>query len=117
MLFILDRGGRVPSTLNIGSSFSSSVLSTTCLDIFSRAHIYRGISLLGRIDARRTPTDIAGAPETRRSVVLGGGLEYQMGKNLRCWMMIEQERTEYQEVENWGRFRAGLDVFPGVLEL
>lgn len=117
MLFILDRGGRVPSTLNIGSSFSSSVLSTTCLDIFSRAHIYRGISLLGRIDARRTPTDIAGAPETRRSVVLGGGLEYQMGKNLRCWMMIEQERTEYQDVENWGRIRGGLDVFPGVLEL
>lgn len=117
MLFILDRGGRVPSTLNIGSSFSSSVLSTTCLDIFSRAHIYRGVSLLGRIDARRTPTDIAGAPETRRSLVLGGGLEYQMGKNLRCWTMIEQERTEYQEVENWGRFRAGLDVFPGVLEL
>jgi len=117
MLFMLDRGGSVPSILNIGSSFSSSVVSTTCLDIFSRTHIYRGISLLGRIDARRTPTDIAGAPQTRRSVVLGGGLEYQMGKNLRCWTMIEQERTEYQEVENWGRFRAGLDVFPGVLEL
>jgi len=117
MLFILGRGGRVPSILNIGSSFSSSVLSTTCLDIFSRAHIYRGVSLLGRIDARRTPTDIAGAPQTRRSVVLGAGLEYQMGKNLRCWTMIEQERTEYRDVENWGRFRAGLDVFPGVLEL
>jgi hypothetical protein len=117
MLFIMNRGARVPSTVNIGTSFSSSVVNTTSLDIFSRAHLYRGVSLLGSIDARRTPTDVAGAPQNRRSLVLGGGLEYQMGKNLRCWLMLEQERTEYQQVENWGRFRAGLDVYPGVLEL
>ena len=41
VLFILDRGGEVPSTLNIGSSFSSSVITTTCFDLFSRVNVSR----------------------------------------------------------------------------
>ncbi len=117
MLFLLDRGGEVPTTLSIGTSVSSSAMTTACADLFSRVNVYRGLSLLGRIDARRTPTDLAGAPEHRQSLVLGGGLEYQLGRNLRCWTMIEQERTEYRQIENWSRLRAGLDVFPGRLEL
>jgi hypothetical protein len=117
MLFILGRGGPVPSVLNIGSSFSSSLIETSCFDAFSRVHISRGVSLLASVDARRTPTDVAGAPESRRSLVLGSGLEYQLDKNLRCWMMLENERTEFVEVESWGRISGGLDVFTGRLEL
>lgn len=115
--FLLDRGGEIPSVLSLGSSFSTSVFSTAHFDLFSRFNIYRGLSLLGNIDARRTPTDVSGAPESRRSLVLGGGAEYQLRDNVRCWMMLEQERTEYQETENWGRMRAGLDLYSGVVSL
>ncbi|MCK5064136.1 MAG: hypothetical protein KAQ97_02565 [Candidatus Fermentibacteraceae bacterium] len=117
ILYRFMRSREVPSVITLSGKLSSSSIRTERAALFSRINFYRGLSLLLNAEARSTPTMVAGAGDTRKRIVFGPGLEYQIGTTLRVWGIIEQERTDLEEVEVWWRVRTGLEFYPGSLTL
>jgi hypothetical protein len=117
ILYRFMRSREVPSVITLSGKLSSSSIRTERAVLFSRINFYRGLSLLLNAEARSTPTMVAGAGNTRKRIVFGPGLEYQIGTTLRVWGIIEQERTDLEEVEVWWRVRTGLEFYPGSLTL
>lgn len=115
ILYRFMRSGEVPSVITLSGKLSTSSIRTERAALFSRINFYRGLSLLLNAEARCTPTSVAGAGDTRKRIIFGPGLEYQLGTTLRVWGIIEQERTELEEVEVWYRVRTGLEFYPGSL--
>ncbi len=115
ILYHFMRSGEVPSVITLSGKLSTSSIRTEHAALFSRINFYRGLSLLLNAEARCTPTSVARAGDTRKRIVFGPGLEYQLGTTLRVWGIIEQERTELEEVEVWIRVRTGLEFYPGSL--
>ncbi len=105
----------VPSQITLSGQLAVSSIRTSKLQLSSRVNLYRGLSLLLGAMLRETPTDVQKAGPDRQRLVFGPGLEYQLGTNARIWGMIEQERTNLEEVEVWWRLRAGLELYPGTL--
>jgi hypothetical protein len=48
-------------------------------------------------------------------VILRPGLEYIWDNRLRAWVVLERERTELDEIEEWSRIEAGIEYAPGAL--
>ncbi len=115
ILYRFMRSREVPSVITLSGKLSTSSIRTERAALFSRINFYRGLSLLLNAEARSTPTSIAGAGDTRKRIMFGPGLEYQLGSTLRVWGIIEQERTDLEEVEVWWRVRTGLEFYPGSL--
>ncbi len=115
ILYRFMRSREVPSVITLSGKFSTSSIRTERAVLFSRINFYKGLSLLLNAEARSTPTSVAGAGNTRKRIVFGPGLEYQLGTALRVWGIIEQERTDLEEVEVWWRVRTGLEFYPGSL--
>jgi len=103
----------IPSSVLIYGKVSRSAIRTERAGIFSRINLYGGLSLLLDAEARVTPTAVAGAGPERKRYTFGPGLEYQFGTTVRIWGIVEQERTNLENNENWWRLRAGLELYPG----
>ena len=106
----------MPSEIVLSGKLSTSSIRAERAALFSRINFYRGFSLLLNAEARSAPTMVAGASDTRKRIVFGPGLEYQLGTTLRVWGIIEQERTDLEEVEVWWCVRTGLEFYPGSLK-
>lgn len=105
----------VPSQITLSGKLSISSIRTARLQLTSRVNLYRGLSLLLGATLRETPTDVPRAGPNRQRLVFGPGLEYQLGTEARLWGIVEQERTDLENVEVWWRLRAGLEFYPGTL--
>lgn len=105
----------VPSTVSLTGKLALSSIRTAWLELFTRVNVWRGLSLLADARLRETPTDVQMAGPNRRRLTFGPGLEYRFGEQVRLWGLVEQERTNLQEVEVWWRMRAGLEIYPGTL--
>jgi hypothetical protein len=103
----------VTSSVVLFGKIARSSIRTERAGVFSRINIYKGLSLLVDAEVRVTPTSVAGAGPNRERYVFGPGLEYQFGNTARIWGIVEQERTDLVRNENWWRFRAGLELYPG----
>lgn len=117
IIYHFMRSREIPSAIVLSGKISRSSIRTERATLFSRINLFKGLSLLLNAEARVTPTSVAGADDSRKRVVFGPGLEYQLGTTLRVWGIIEQERTNLQENENWWRIRMGLELYPGSLNL
>lgn len=115
MLYRLPFRTTVPSTVVLTGKLSQSSIRTAWLELFTRINVWRGLSLLADARLRETPTDIQMAGPNRQRLTWGPGLEYRAGDVVRVWGIVEQERTELQEVDVWWRVRAGLELYPGTL--
>ena len=109
------RSRDITSSVVLFGKLSRSSIRTERAGIFSRVNLFRGLSILLEAEARVTPTSVAGAGPDRKRYVFGPGLEYQFGTAARIWGMVEQERTNLVTNQNWWRFRAGLEFYPGSL--
>ena len=107
------RSQDITSSVVLFGKLSRSSIRTERAGIFSRVNLYKGLSILLEAQARVTPTSVAGAGPDRKRYVFGPGLEYQFGNIARIWGMVEQERTNLETNQNWWRFRAGLEFYPG----
>lgn len=107
------RSHDIASSILVFGKLSRSSIRTERAGIFSRINLYRGLSILFDAEARVTPTSVAGAGPDRKRYVFGPGLEYQFGNTARIWGIVEQERTNLAANQNWWRFRAGLEFYPG----
>ena len=105
----------VPSTVSLTGKLALSSIRTSWLELFTRVNVWRGLSLLADARLRETPTDVQLAGPYRQRLTFGPGLEYRFGEQVRLWGLVEQERTNLQEVEVWWRMRAGLELYPGTL--
>ncbi|MCK4807880.1 MAG: hypothetical protein KAT09_09545, partial [Candidatus Aegiribacteria sp.] len=94
ILYHFMRSREVPSVITLSGKLSTSSIRTERAVLFSRINFYRGLSILLNAEARCTPTMVAGASATRKRIIFGPGLEYQLGTTLRVWGIIEQERTD-----------------------
>jgi hypothetical protein len=115
MLYRLPIRTAVPSTVSLTGKLAISSIRTAWLELFTRVNVWRGLSLLADARLRETPTDIQMAGPYRQRLTFGPGLEYRFGERARVWGLVEQERTNLQEVEVWWRLRAGLELYPGTL--
>ena len=113
--FFRDR--EVTSAVILSGKTTRSSISTDQAELFSRLNIYRGFSFLANASARVTPTTVAGAGPDRQRYTFGPGLEYQFGNKVRIWGIIEQERTNLEQNENWWRIRSGLELYPGSISI
>lgn len=117
VLYRLPVRTAVPSTVCLTGKLAHSSIRTAWLGLFTRMNVWRGLSLLGDATLRETPTDVQMAGPNRQRLTFGPGVEYRFGENARVWGLVEQERTNLQEVEVWWRLRAGLELYPGTLDL
>jgi hypothetical protein len=115
LVYQFRKSGDVPSSLSVGGQYTTSSIETSRLDIGSRINVWRGLSLLLNTDFWEGPTSVPGAGATRKKVVLGAGLEYRIIDNLLVWAKVEQERSDFSEVEVWERLSTGLEFYPGRL--
>lgn len=101
----------IPSNVTASAQISSYATQSARITLSSKINLYNGLSLLLNGEARETPTSVPGASERRQRVSYGPGLEYKMGTTLRVWGLIEEQRTNLEEVEVWLRVRAGLEYY------
>ncbi len=106
---------RVPSTAILSGKLTRSAIRTQTARLFTRVHVFRGLSVLAQARARISPTYVAGAGPYRKSYVAGPGLEYRFGNKIRIWGIIEHERTNLTGNENWWRIKSGLELYPGTV--
>jgi len=117
MIYRLPARTAVPSTVSLTGKLAVSSIRTSWLGLAASVNVWRGLSVTADAVLRETPTDVQMAGPMRRRLVFGPGLEYRFGEKVRLWGLVEQERTELQEVEVWWRMRAGLELYPGTLGL
>lgn len=110
-IYHFRRERMVPSNITASAQISSYATQTGRLTLSSKINLYNGLSLLLNSEARETPTSVPGASETRQRVTYGAGMEYKMGTTLSIWGLVEEQRTNLEEVEVWLRARAGLEYY------
>ncbi len=111
------RSRDITSAIVVFGKLSRSSIRTERAGVFSRINLYRGLSFLFDAEAHVTPTSVTGAGPDRKRYVFGPGFEYQFGNTARIWGIIEQERTNLEKNQNWWRFRAGLEFYPGYFNI
>ncbi len=113
LIYHFLKSGDVPSSLSLGGQYTTSSIETSRLDLAFRINVWKGLSVLLNTDLWEGPTSVPGASASRQKVTLGAGLEYRLTNSFLVWATVEQERTDFSEIEVWERIRTGLEFYPG----